>query len=160
MTGYRYPSDTFPGPPAVTVEAPPGWIPEPAGGSLMAFLDPASPEGFRTNLVISAIRLRGDDTLAAVAERSRTTAQNTLHDYRVIDEKQSDLRGVPAVVRTQQFRLGSTGPAVFQVTVMTLAPPSPSGVHYLVRIEGTCQASAIESFRPVFRDVVGSLRLQ
>ncbi|HIZ98222.1 MAG TPA: hypothetical protein H9805_06525 [Candidatus Janibacter merdipullorum] len=69
MPQLKYPSDTFPGPPSVTVDTPETWAPVRVGGTLLACRRIDSDQGFAPNVVVRGFQRSSDFTMRhALAE--------------------------------------------------------------------------------------------
>lgn len=69
MPELSYPSDTFPGPPSVTLDAPDTWGPVRVGGTLLACRKIESDDSFAPNVVVRGFQRTSDFTMrSAVAE--------------------------------------------------------------------------------------------
>lgn len=69
MAQLSYPSETFPGPPSVTVDVPDTWGPVRVGGTLLACRRVSSDHGFAPNVVVRGFQRTADFTMRdALAE--------------------------------------------------------------------------------------------
>lgn len=69
MPQLTYPSETFPGPPSVTLDVPDTWAPVRVGGALMSCRRIESDRGFAPNVVIRGFQRASDFTMRdALAE--------------------------------------------------------------------------------------------
>jgi hypothetical protein len=69
MPELSYPSEVFPGPPGVTIDAPDTWAPVRVGGTLLACRRIDSDHGFAPNVVVRGFQRTGDFTMReALAE--------------------------------------------------------------------------------------------
>lgn len=69
MPQLTYPSETFPGPPSVTIDVPDTWAPVRVGGTLVSCRRIASDHGFAPNVVIRGFQRSSDFTMRnALAE--------------------------------------------------------------------------------------------
>ncbi|MGO1166037.1 MAG: hypothetical protein ACTMHL_05405 [Janibacter sp.] len=69
MPQLTYPSETFPGPPSVTIDAPDTWAPVRVGGTLVSCRRITSDHGFAPNVVIRGFQRSSDFTMRhALAE--------------------------------------------------------------------------------------------
>lgn len=69
MPQLTYPSETFPGPPSVTIDVPDTWAPVRVGGTLVSCRRIASDHGFAPNVVIRGFQRSSDFTMrTALAE--------------------------------------------------------------------------------------------
>ena len=94
MPQLSYPSETFPGPPSVTVDVPESWAPVRVGGALLSCRRVESDHGFAPNVVIRGFQRTSDFTMRdALAElREFVAGQEAGH----VDEPfELDLGDVP-----------------------------------------------------------------
>jgi len=94
MPELTYPSETFPGPPSVTVDVPETWAPVRVGGTLLSCRRINSDHGFAPNVVIRGFQRSSDFTMRhALAElRGFVADQREGH----VDEPfELELGGVP-----------------------------------------------------------------
>lgn len=69
MPQLTYPSETFPGPPSVTLDVPDTWAPVRVGGALMSCRRIESDRGFAPNVVVRGFQRSSDFTMRdALAE--------------------------------------------------------------------------------------------
>ena len=58
-----YPSADFPGPPSLTVAVPDGWVRLDQADTVVAAVDPASPQGAATTFLVTVSRVVGEQDL-------------------------------------------------------------------------------------------------
>lgn len=94
MAQLSYPSDTFPGPPGVTLDVPETWAPVRVGGTLMACRKIDSDHGFAPNVVVRGFQRTADFTIrAALAELRAFVAERG--EGRVDEPFELELGDVP-----------------------------------------------------------------
>lgn len=91
---FSYPSDTFPAFPAVTIDAPDGWGPVHAPGSVLTVAEPAEAGSFRCNIVVAVTRFGADYELALAAKAVREKFAS-LDQANIIGEEDREVLGVP-----------------------------------------------------------------
>lgn len=72
MPELSYPSEVFPGPPGVTIDAPDTWAPVRVGGTLLACRRIDSDHGFAPNVVVRGFQRTGDFTMREAVAELRT----------------------------------------------------------------------------------------
>lgn len=72
MPQLTYPSETFPGPPSVTLDVPDTWAPVRVGGALMSCRRIESDRGFAPNVVVRGFQRDSDFTLRDALAELRT----------------------------------------------------------------------------------------
>ena len=72
MPELSYPSEVFPGPPGVTIDAPDIWAPVRVGGTLLACRRIDSDHGFAPNVVVRGFQRTGDFTMREAVAELRT----------------------------------------------------------------------------------------
>lgn len=94
MPQLTYPSDTFPGPPSVTIDVPETWAPVRVGGTLMSCRRIEGDRGFAPNVVIRGFQRSADFTMRdALAELRGFVAEQ--QDGTVDEPFDIDLGGAP-----------------------------------------------------------------
>lgn len=68
MNTIRYPSNELPGPVAITMDVPDGWLVEAAPGVAFAAADPAETDGMHVNAVAATRRIPADMDIERVGE--------------------------------------------------------------------------------------------
>lgn len=72
MPELSYPSEVFPGPPGVIIDAPDTWAPVRVGGTLLACRRIDSDHGFAPNVVVRGFQRTGDFTMREAVAELRT----------------------------------------------------------------------------------------
>lgn len=96
MPHLSYPSDTFPGPPGVTVDVPDSWAPVRVGGTLMSCRRIESDDGFAPNVVVRGFQRTSDFTMSHALDELRGFVADRAEGH--VDEPfELDLGGVPSL---------------------------------------------------------------
>ncbi|MCB7136827.1 LpqN/LpqT family lipoprotein [Cellulosimicrobium marinum] len=155
MTELHYPSDDFPAPVGVRVEAPDGWVPLPHVALPLA-LGREVPEGeFNPNVIVVVSRVRSDVTIDdAHAEVLRKL--RPLPKLRELGSGEADVDGLAGRWVEASFK-GGAGTVLVQAVRTVLVPRGP--VADLVQTTGTCTITQHPWAADEIRAVQDSLRL-
>jgi hypothetical protein len=155
MPTISYPSETAPGLPTVSLDAPAGWEPLVAADVLLAAGAPAGGRGFRSNVTISTQRLPEGVALADVEERLLDELRATYPDLEEAERFAGDIGGHDARVAEYAFTEPAAG-TLFQVQLLVLTRPR-GGLRDLLQAHATCAAARavdeIAGFRSMFRSL-------
>lgn len=153
----RYPSDTFPGPPAIAFTLPDGWEPFTSAAAVVCASDPGSPEHFRSNVVVIMSKVVHEHSSHEVAE---LLLGKTAADYggsEVLVTEGVTVAGLDAVLSTVGFQPPQAAFPVAQVQGVVMLPTAHEDVRYAVQFHGTCARDVLSGYEPVFRDCFTSL---
>lgn len=147
-----FPSADFPAFPSVTIDAPEGWVPITAQGSILAVAKRSEDGVFSPNVVVAISRFTGEYQLSTAIEAvSRKYSEQK--DVAELGREERQVLGVPG------FRI-EAGYADDRVgTLMQgthLAVVRQSNVADLVQITGTCTGSQAREIWPVIRGILES----
>ncbi len=151
-----YPSQEFPGPPALRLTVPETWIRMDHADAVAAAVDPASPREFMTNLLVLTSRAIGNHTLDGLVELQVAQAINQLGG-RLEHQEHMQMAGRDSI--WSAFSLPPTtedGVPLFQVQA-TLLLPRVRQINDTVSLIGTCAAGATSHYAPLFRAIFLSL---
>lgn len=153
----QVPSEDFPAAPSFALTVPPSWRPEPTTDAALLAYDTASPAHFRTNVLVTVDRVRGDAELTGALIRLAQVALGSYPDYRVLADHDAPVGGRPAKLRLHTFTPQPGATAVFQLQLLVFAPaPAGAPVHDLVQLHATCSGELAGRYAPDFEDLVAS----
>ena len=157
MTQLNYPSPTFPGEPAVSIDVPDGWERVSAVATRLA-ARATGEASFHTNVVVLLDRrASGTDPGVAVQELAVEAAQRPNGD--VSEPFEAIFDGRTWVGCDLSWDDATVG-RVLQVHLFTLVPgPQDSPVAFLVQVTGSCLASRENADFPVLKEAMSSVRL-
>ncbi len=156
---FRYPSDTFPGPPAFALTLPDGWEPFSSAAAAICASDPASPEHFRSNVVVVLTKVVHDHPAAEVADLLVAKTQADYPGAEVVQAETATVAGLEAELRLLTFQPEHADFPVAQLQGVLVVPTSDPDVRYALQFHGTTAADGLGTYEPVFRDCFGSIRL-
>lgn len=153
----QVPSEDFPAAPSFALTVPPSWRPEPTTDAALLAYDTASPAHFRTNVLVTVDRVRGDADLTDAVIRLAQVALGSYPDYRVLADHGAPVGGQPARLRLHSFTPQPGTTAVFQLQALVFAPaPAGAPVLDLVQLHATCSGELAGHYAPDFEDLVAS----
>ena len=143
---------------AFEIDLPDGWAADGAPDCLGIFIDPAA-SGFRVNLLVGADRVGAgfdlEDAAAATLEHCRAN----FAEFRVEQEKVTEIAGQPAALRFQSFAVEGLDDRLLQLQALLIAPPDGrERTKDLFHIDGTCLDADKERYAPVFLAAAESFR--
>ncbi len=143
---------------AFEIDLPDGWEADGAPDCLGIFIDPAA-SGFRVNLLVGADRVGAgfdlEDAAAATLEHCRAN----FAEFRVEQEKVTEIAGQPAALRFQSFAVEGLDNRLLQLQALLIAPPDGrERTKDLFHIDGTCLDADKERYAPVFLAAAESFR--
>lgn len=153
----RVPSEDFPAAPSFALTVPPSWRPEPTTDAALLAYDAESPAHFRTNVLVTVDRVRGDAELTDAVVRLAQEALGSYPDYRVLADRGAPMGGRPARLRLHSFTPQQGATAVFQLQALVFAPAPPGApVLDLVQLLATCSGEQAGHYVPDFERLVTS----
>ena len=153
----QVPSEDFPAAPSFALTVPPSWRPEPTTDAALLAYDTSSPAHFRTNVLVTVDRVRGDADLTDAVIRLAQVALGSYPDYRVLADHGAPVGGQPARLRLHSFTPQPGATAVFQLQALVFAPaPAGAPVLDLVQLHATCSGELAGHYAPDFEDLVAS----
>jgi hypothetical protein len=143
---------------AFEIDLPDGWEADGAPDCLGIFVDPTA-SGFRVNLLVGADRVGAgfdlEDAAAATLEHCRAN----FAEFRVEQEKVTEIAGQPAALRFQSFVVEGLDDRLLQLQVLLIAPPDGrERTQDLFHIDGTCLDADKERYASVFLAAAESFR--
>ncbi|MCB2178092.1 MAG: hypothetical protein KQH57_19970 [Actinomycetales bacterium] len=154
-----YPSADFPGPPSLTVAVPDGWVRLDQADTVVAAVDPASPQGAATTFLVTVARVVGEQDLDGLVGRQVSVAAEGL-GATVERQRREQVAGLDAVWSAFSLPARSDRPvSLFQAQTALLVPRRPR-VRDLVTMVATCSADLAPRYGEVFREIFLSLALE
>ena len=154
---FTYPSAELPGLSPFSIDVPQGWEAEPAPRTIAAFVEQSDGD-FRSNMILNGERVLPNMSLAEVAEASAAADRSDYTDYELVEQQETEIDGLPAIVQLQRFSLGAESTKVSQLRVVLYAPIRDDRVVELFTLHGTCEAEQEERLAPVFSQTFRSLK--
>lgn len=155
MPTFSYPSDQFPGPPAVTIDLPEDWSPVPTPGALLAARGPAG-SGPAPTLVVRHHTRPAGFTVDAALKDLRTYATR-LPDSEVDEPFSVDVGGVPFVGVNLSWSDARNGDVV---QVHLFAGGRQQGLVHLVHVTGTVGGSSAPQDYDVLQGILRTVRVE
>ncbi len=152
-----FPGSEFPGFPRIELTLPEGWRRDVAADAVIVGYDPASPAHFRTNVVVTVTRTRGDLPVEVYARRFAEEAGQD-PTFQVYGESPIEVSGYPGVLRLQSRRPENLGYEVIQAQYLVLVPTTHAELSDLVQLHASAAVDAAEATMDKFRTMVSSLR--
>lgn len=155
MPELSYPSEMFPGPPSVTLDAPDTWGPVRVGGTLLACRRIESDESFAPNVVVRGFQRTSDFTMRdAIAELRRFLDEQEAGS--LDDPFEIELGGVPFV----GVNVSWTDPEIGTVVQIHLFAGSRRGrIVDIVQATGSVGGETAESSYAEVQQILQSVRI-
>ncbi len=150
MTKTAFPSEVFPNPPSISLDAPEGWEPIVVASTVLAIAAPLVTGEFRQNAIVAWSRHDGGFTLeaASAAVRDRLAATP---DLETVADADYTVSGFPAHHFETTFVAEGAG-TLAQLTDLVLVERGP--VKDLFEVTATCSAPQIETSFNVLRQIL------
>lgn len=155
MPQLSYPSETFPGPPGVSLDIPEAWAPVRVGGTLMACRKIESDHGFAPNVVIRGFQRTADFTIRAALAELRAFVDGRT-EGRVDEPFDLELDGVPFLgvnVSWQDEEIGTV------VQIHLFAGSRRGRVVDIIQATGSVGGSDMESSYREVQKILQSVRV-
>lgn len=155
MSTVTYPSETFPGFPAVVMDCPEGWAPHAVPQAQMAIVQ-QRPEGeFRPNVVVVIQRMAPEQSVEAVIEQAVAKFQAT-PGYEEVGRMDTTFGGLPAVRIEGAWTTQQAGTIA---QALRIAVVEHDGVRDMVEVTGTCAGPQAAEIWPQVREIQDSVKL-
>lgn len=155
MSTVTYPSETFPGFPAVVMDCPEGWVPHSVPQAQMAIIQERPAGDFRPNVVVVMQRMApgqsADSVVEEAVERFRATP-----GYEEVGRMDTTFHGLPAVRIEGAWSTQETGTIA---QALRIAVVEHHGVRDLVEVTGTCAGPQAAELWPQVREIQDSVKL-
>jgi hypothetical protein len=155
MSTVTYPSETFPGFPAIVMDCPEGWAPHPVPQAQLAIIQERPQGQFRPNVVVVVQRMAPHQTVEAVIADAVTKFQST-PGYEEVGRMDTTFNGVPAVRIEGAWTTEQTGTIA---QALRIAVVEHDGVRDLVEVTGTCAGPQAAEIWPQVREIQDSVKL-
>jgi hypothetical protein len=160
MPTYTFPSTELPSPPSFEIDVPDGWRTDQAPETIAVFFDPASPPGFKVNLVVSVDRVEEQVTLEDAARETLRQSEEGMPAYQLEQERVVDVDGMPASLRFQSFEPAAAPGRLMQMQVLFFGPRDDGVTKDLVQLNATCRYEDDERYAQTFVDMAKSFRFR
>ena len=112
------------------------------------------------NLLVGADRVGAGFDLEDAAEATLEHCRANFAEFRVEQEKVTEISGRPAALRFQTFTVEGLEDRLLQFQVLLIAPPDGrrGQTHDLFHIDGTCRDADKEQYAPLFLAAAESFR--
>lgn len=148
MTIISVPSSAVPAAPALVMEVPDGWMAAPTSGALVVL---GPPDRADVSVLIGTIRVDATEDLRSIAVRSLAQQRTRHPDLHVADQRVGRFGS-----RQTYLRIVELGP-VHQLHALFLTDAAGAdGTIDVFSIVAACPASEMDSFGPVFVEIVAS----
>lgn len=155
MSTVTYPSETFPGFPAIAMDCPEGWVTHSVPQAQMAIIQ-ERPEGqFRPNVVVVVQRMAPGQSVEAVVEEAVEKFRAT-PGYEEVGRMNTTFDGLPAVRIEGAWTTEQTGTIA---QALRIAVVEHDGVRDLVEVTGTCAGPQAAEIWPQVREIQDSVKL-
>jgi hypothetical protein len=151
-----WPSEQFPGPPHVALEAPDGWETAYRAGAVLALQELTDEATVPALVTVHVERQATTTTARQVADALASRTTEAVDDLVVLGDEPARFGDLPGIVRLQSFTPPG-GLPVFQAQCIVVAVDAAHTATDLVLLHATCTIDRAESCSPAFRHVVDSL---
>lgn len=154
-----YPSDTFPGPPALRMTFPDTWASHPVATATISAVDQGSTDDFGTNVVVVVSRILHDHPLEEMVTImwSQTTASYPGAEQ--LSSSRGTTAGQPSATTVIALRPPDTPMPLAQVQTILFVPTADPDQRDLVQLHGTCNLDTLASEQTVFESIFASLTI-
>jgi hypothetical protein len=152
-----YPSDTFPGPPALRMTFPDTWVSHRVASAVISAVDEGSTSDFGTNIVVVVTRILHDHPLEEMVGVMWSETTASYPGAEQVGSSRGTTAGQPSATTVIALRPPDTPMPLAQVQTILFVPTVDPEQRDLVQLHGTCTLDELATEQAVFESIFASL---